>query len=70
MVIINFHCTLQEILACFLLFLAGNKWKCDACMIQNDSDKDTCVACQSKRPGGSKPADTAQKSDLTGRVFD
>lgn len=46
------------LLALFFLPLGG-KWKCDTCMLQNDSDKEACVACMTKKPANAAAAGTA-----------
>ena len=30
-------------------------WTCDVCLINNKEEVDTCVACQSAKPGPPKP---------------
>ncbi len=38
-------------------------WECDACMVQNKSDAEKCVACETPRPG-SKPAAAASAAPI------
>merc|ERR1740131_499258 len=38
----------------------SSKWTCEVCMITNDADRTTCIACESPRPGSAPAASTGE----------
>merc|ERR1719474_2208181 len=38
----------------------SSKWTCEVCMITNDADRTTCIACESPRPGIAPAASTGE----------
>ena len=47
---------------------AASKWSCPTCLIQNDQDKATCVACDTKNPKATKPSSSAGSAPLSSAV--
>ena len=39
-----------------------SQWECDVCMVQNDSGKDTCLSCDTPKPGSNKKETTLPSS--------
>lgn len=42
---------------------SGGKWKCSACLVQNNADQVACVACQTKNPLSGQTAAPATASN-------
>ena len=50
----------DDLFAKFLTKSSG-KWTCDICMVTNEADKNTCLACESPKPGYQPPAPEPSK---------
>ena len=53
----------DDLFAKFMKPKAGGSWTCEVCMISNPGDRDTCIACETPRPGAAvaAPAEEEQK---------
>ena len=55
----------DDLFAKFLKKSSG-KWTCDICMVTNDADKNTCLACESPKPGYQPPVESKEAAQQVG----
>ncbi|XP_055603233.1 nuclear pore complex protein Nup153 isoform X2 [Uranotaenia lowii] len=43
----------------------SNKWECEACMVRNDPEKTSCVACTTPKPGAKPSVSETPKTNIS-----